>query len=490
MKGKRFLSVLTAVMLILALFSITASAATADPALVDPDKLCTINIDLKVAGTPIADAKFKITNSDPAFELELTTDANGSATTGATLAQDTYHVEQTVKGANQKDLAEAFDITLPYTNPTTLSDWKYDITAAPKATLYTTAPTITKKVADEDVPASYGQSASIMSYDDKLAYWKITVNLPENIAQYKKLHVTDYLDERLINFTLLRVVNNANNAELTKDTDFTSSYDAASRKFDLSFTAAGISGLSDNETVDIFFTTAIDLENEKSFGEKIGNHVVLNFTNATDVDGVTDNTPQADTDNVDPEDPDFEPDPEPDPTHEKPGWPTNPGDTPDSDDPYVWTGILQFTKIEKGNEDVTLNPTFKLYNADTDAQIKGDITGTNGVYKIAGLKKGNYYLIETVAPKGYTLFGEKISFSVADVEHAKVAFTQSKANSASEETTLRTFNVGGTNYIVNIKQTDLPLTGGVGVYTFAVIGLAIAAFGGAFLLKTRKVTAD
>lgn len=494
MKGKRIICAVLAALMMLACFALTANA----DAIKDANEKCTISITLKTAdNVPVKGAKFTITGGDLTDPLVITTNENGLADTNntsgeATLAQGTYHVEQksTDLGVMQAAAAEAFDVTLPYTDPTSLDTWLYSVSVSPKVNIISTTPSVAKKVADTDTDTAYGQSASIMSYADDYAFWKVTVSLCDGINSYKTLKITDRIDERLSDFELIRVVNNADGAQLSETTDFTQTY--SNREFKLAFTKSCIENkLADNTTVDIFFKTKIDLSKDDTIGEKIGNHVVLSFTNALDSDGVKDNTPGTDGD-------EYDPDTDTTGTTPPPTWPTNPGDDPDSTDPYVWTGALTFTKIEKGDASKKLDAEFKLYNADTNEQIGATVTGENGVYTIKGLKGGisqryNYYLVETKAPSGYSLIGTKLSFYIQGIDTAVVRFGTTSAASVNEATeTYFSFEEAAdvfTNYIVNIPSPALPVTGGIGVWAFALIGAALALAGAAFAVKSKKTEA-
>ena len=149
-------------------------------------------------------------------------------------------------------------------------------------------------------------------------------------------------------------------------------------------------------------------------------------------------------------------------------------------------------KIEKGNASKVLSGAeFQLFDATTNTAIGGTVTtNANGKFAFVGLKKGSYYILETKAPAGYQLIGEKISFEITGLADAKVKFAD-KSTAEIADITDVAFSHGTpfVNYVANTPATDLPLTGGMGVGMFAVIGTAFALIGCAYLFKSRKVDA-
>lgn len=171
-------------------------------------------------------------------------------------------------------------------------------------------------------------------------------------------------------------------------------------------------------------------------------------------------------------------------------------DTTTDNSPRVETGGHDFTKVDSETNKGLSGAHFKIRRATADGgfewlkltdkdfvagsgvydpeliewkstQEEGTalISGTGGKLSVMGLAAGDYELIETKAPAGYTF------------EKAETAFTINKAEQGATDIASKT--------ITNDPNPNiLPITGGVGIISFLAIGAA--AMGGAVYLKKRK----
>ena len=103
-------------------------------------------------------------------------------------------------------------------------------------------------------------------------------------------------------------------------------------------------------------------------------------------------------------------------------------------------------------------------------------SGTDGYFKVTGLKSGAYQLIETKAPDGYAKLTTPVDFTIA-------------ANSTGATTKLETGKLEdkeGFKQVEN-KKITIPQTGGIGTIIFTAIGLAIMA-SAIIAIKKRQAT--
>ena len=133
--------------------------------------------------------------------------------------------------------------------------------------------------------------------------------------------------------------------------------------------------------------------------------------------------------------------------------------------PYVYTDGFKFIKTNVDGEALA-GAIFDAYTAD-GVKVRENITsGADGLFEVKGLTDGEYYLVETKAPKGYELLTKQFKFTIA-----KGSYNKSSAELVS---------------IVNVAIPDVPLTGGIGTTIFTVTGLALILSGVILFVVSRK----
>ena len=538
MKTKRFLSILIAVLMMVACFAVTARADNAAIKNTAADVSLTIvltggtaaqetagtagkteGVEKTVTGSPIPNSVFEIylqaadgTIGDTATATgttgtdgKVTFTKTGTDNAGEKLAQGRYTVKNKTKGTGQTAALADFDVDLPMT---TVADtgFIYNVYVYPKTPMDTSKPTVTKQVAKAG-SGNFGQSTDEYTLNSGFSTWKITSDtLPTTIKSYKTFTFTDVIDERLTPNTSSVVVKylDAADAEqtMTAETDYTATWSKVKvgeeDKYDkvvVALTATGIAKLEAGKSVFFTYTTTINTAKAGAVAQIIGNHVVLDYKNSADSTGKVDNTPnRTDDDTFNPDDPtdwpdtdvpnpDYDPTKPDDPTTNPPTitikTPSNPGDTPGTDDPYVWTGKIEGLKTDNAATPAPLaGAEFTLYTDDAcTTQAAGTTVVTSaadGTFSFVGLEANTYYLLETKAPAGYELNGTATKIEIV----SPLTEGQTATKAPAVKVTIK-----------DIPSTKLPVTGGMGVGMFALLGAALAFAGVVFMKKTGKTEA-
>ncbi len=155
------------------------------------------------------------------------------------------------------------------------------------------------------------------------------------------------------------------------------------------------------------------------------------------------------------------------------------------------TGSIVFTKVDEDLEalqgahfalyrEADVNTSTGSVNSDASA-VATAVSGSNGEVEFTDVTAGRYYIVETKAPDGYELYGrligQMIDGSVVSSSSAVVSSTEPIEVQAGIQTY-------GTGYLLkNVKSTNLPQTGGVGVVVLIAGGLVLIALG-IYMLKT------
>lgn len=124
------------------------------------------------------------------------------------------------------------------------------------------------------------------------------------------------------------------------------------------------------------------------------------------------------------------------------------------------------------------------YEADPKQVLKENlVSGKDGKIDLTRLVVGQYYLVETSAPAGYTLLAEPVEITVKkdDVQYKQIANNLS----ISKEGVSGNNEDGYTLTVTNNAGIELPSTGGPGTRLFTILG-SIMLLGAGLLLWRRQ----
>lgn len=269
------------------------------------------------------------------------------------------------------------------------------------------------KVADKDTAA----------IGDEVV-WTITSSIPFDIGTYKKYEIIDELDAALEYVS-------AEVDGLTSGTDYTVNIDG--QKVTVALTAVGMAALVGESSLVVEITTKVKADTDLYTG--VENTAQLEYTNKSDTVGTA------------------------------------------SGKDTIKTNGFQIKKVDSEDATVLEGATFELYDAQgnkvtfytedltaTQTEITTDEDGIAGFY---GIANGTYYLVETKAPTGYELIGEKVEIVVEDGDYT----------SEIDKT------------IENVKSStiiNLPQTGGIGVEIVVIAGV-LMMIAAAFVIRRKRV---
>lgn len=199
------------------------------------------------------------------------------------------------------------------------------------------------------------------------------------------------------------------------------------------------------------------------------------------------------------------------------GTPSDEGETPE-DKVIVFTYELDTTKVDGIDNTIKLaNAQFILSrkigeNAEEYAKVengkltswttKDDATtltsNDQGLFTVAGLDSGTYYLTETQAPSGYNTLTNPIKVELTATtennqtwdEVAASALTKLAVTADGTSGTVDANKGIGSITIANNKGSTLPSTGGIGTTMFYVGGGVLVAGAGVLLITKKRAKKD
>ncbi len=425
--------------------------------------------DLPQGTQPMEGAQFKLEKvKETGDKLDVTTaeiDDSFQAITGETDAQGEYifnnlnfGIYKLTELANSEaqTIMKPVLIQLPlyneaYKSDPSKSEFLYDVHVYPKNLLHQDSPSISKDVKVED-----NQHASFAYYEE--FPWIIKTGIPADIASAKKYEITDVIDTQLDYVDAKEKVAYRKSGDtadkdvlLTKDVDYTLSYDSGSKKLTLAVTETGRQKLANAINGQVVFTFYTKLNSTAQLGVAIENKAKLDYVNADDKRY-----------------------------------------QPESETPEVHTGGINVKKVDL--DDITKvlpGAKFKIYASEDEAKNQVNAlqrdgkdyevtTGVDGIASFVGLKYGDtgkdattdeltYWLVETEAP------------TIGDVKYNRLRDPiKVTVNANSHELTASyTVKNAKTNY-------ELPFTGGVGTIIFIAGGLALIGVALLLIKKDRK----
>lgn len=192
-----------------------------------------------------------------------------------------------------------------------------------------------------------------------------------------------------------------------------------------------------------------------------------------------------------------------------------PGTDEITDEIIIYTFKIAVEKVDATNENTKLQGvTFDLYRKLKDTDTSGELnpvkgltgrfekvnksaaltTDDNGKIFVSGLAKGTYYLVETKTKDGYNLLKAPVEVNiVTSYSLASTTKTETKDGKTTTTTTITngTTDAGVyTTVVKNSKGFTLPTTGGIGTFVFTFAGIAMMAAAVILLITGKKKKAE
>lgn len=405
------------------------------------------------------------------LEATVTTGADGRAAYNLTAAGKEDGLLLVVERPHPAIVAPAdpFYVCVPMPNETG-DGWIYTVNAQPKNQVIP-GPDIRKDVTEIE-------NNEDTFHVGQLHTWIIRSDIPADIANGKQYLISDTLDYRLsfrgnltVKVGLLTDAAGEETVTLLPNTDYVPTVDSAADAdgnpvdcFTVSLTPAGMAkaaaAVGENDPADyeirVYFDAVIN--SNAQMGQDIPNRAALDYTNSVgfDYDAL-------------------------------------------SDIPFVYTGGVHILKYDAANPDQVLaGAQFKVarpataeeivngtasklvvggnqisvvflsfYTDEALTQLSDTVTtDEQGNAAVYGLALGNYYLLETKAPDGYSLLSEAVPMTISKTTHTTAESIQ----------------------VANRSTILLPPTGGTGTVMFVLLGGLLIASAGAVFLSGKKKT--
>lgn len=338
---------------------------------------------------------------------------------------------------------------------------------------------------------------------DDLIPYTLTVKVPETIANLKTFYVTDSINTEQLAYEQNTVtVSCSDNVPITKDINYTITFEPDGRGFKIDFKPVGKTGLTADfagKTITITYKAKLQSCAKVDKDGNINNAELI-YSNKTNT--VTENA-NKDIDKI----------------HDEAvvyTFQTSIMKTGSDGAKLVGVKFDLYKKYDETTDGTPTNSTITFRNepctviegdaayklklnstaSSTDKWIlvkKDMTTADGGAATEKGLPKGDYYLVETETNKGYNLLSEPVKADLS-IEYA-AKWTESKEYE-NGVLTKHTYNKDETTFdstaaakvinIVNRKGFTLPVTGGFGTLLFSGIGVLLVLAGVCVLFSMKK----